>query len=76
VKDQAVVYITKYHKMVNYIEKHHKNDEKILWSRKHLNGAQTGFTGKQKNEAELCGRIKRKMKEIDVNVVQTMMRGV
>jgi hypothetical protein len=27
-----------------------------------------------KNEAQLCGRIKRKMKEI--NVVQTMMRGV
>jgi hypothetical protein len=29
-----------------------------------------------KNSAELCGRIKRKLKKIDVSVVQTMMRGV
>jgi hypothetical protein len=31
---------------------------------------------KAKNKAELSGRIKRKLKEIDVEVVQTMMRGV
>jgi hypothetical protein len=30
----------------------------------------------KKNEAELCGRIQRKLKNIDVSVVQTMMRGV
>jgi hypothetical protein len=31
---------------------------------------------KAKNEAELCGRIKTEVKEIDVSVVQTKMRGV
>jgi hypothetical protein len=30
----------------------------------------------EKNEAELYGRIKRKLKIIDASVVQTMMRGV
>jgi O-phosphoseryl-tRNA(Cys) synthetase len=29
-----------------------------------------------KNETELFSRIKRKLKEIDVSVIQTMMRGV
>jgi hypothetical protein len=29
-----------------------------------------------KNEAELCGRIKGRLKEIDINAVQTMMRGI
>jgi hypothetical protein len=29
-----------------------------------------------KNEAELCGRIKRKLKEIDITFGQTMMRDV
>jgi hypothetical protein len=28
-----------------------------------------------KIEAEICGRIKRKLKEIGINVVQIMMRG-
>jgi hypothetical protein len=34
--------------------------------------------GKQnaKTETELCDRIKKKLKEIDVSIVQTMMRGV
>jgi hypothetical protein len=31
---------------------------------------------RSKNEAELCGRIKRRLKEIYVSVVQTMMRSV
>jgi hypothetical protein len=29
-----------------------------------------------KNESKICGRIKRKLKEIDVTVVKTRMRGV
>jgi hypothetical protein len=28
------------------------------------------------NEVKLCGKIKRKLKEIDVSVLQTMMRAV
>jgi hypothetical protein len=55
--------------MLKFIEKHLKNDETIFWS-------DLASCHYAKNEAELSGSIKRKLKEIDVYVVQTMMKGV